>query len=203
MNEVIGIELLSQSLLPAIIELSEDSKWRVRMAIIEYIPMLAEKLGAHFFNEKLHSLCISWLSDQVCAVRMEAAMNLKKLVKLFGDEWSKDQVIPRVERMHVDTSYLKRITALYCVQIVAEFSSIDTIENTLLPLVLQMAADAVPNVRFTVSKTLGILRPYLRSPSLLGEVMTTISTLCEDGDRDVTFFSRQVIAGTESTSRGK
>ena len=40
----IGIGQLSQSLLPAIVELAEDSKWRVRMAIIEYMPLLAEQL---------------------------------------------------------------------------------------------------------------------------------------------------------------
>merc|ERR1712000_609494 len=36
-NKVIGIELLSQSLLPAIVELAEDRQWRVRLAIIEYV----------------------------------------------------------------------------------------------------------------------------------------------------------------------
>ena len=40
-NEVIGVQQLSQSLLPAIVELAEDSKWRVRLAIIEYMPLLA------------------------------------------------------------------------------------------------------------------------------------------------------------------
>lgn len=44
-NEVIGIQQLSQSLLPAIVELAEDSKWRVRSAIIEYMPLLAGQLG--------------------------------------------------------------------------------------------------------------------------------------------------------------
>lgn len=43
-NKVIGIELLSQSLLPAIVELAEDRQWRVRLAIIEYIPLLATQL---------------------------------------------------------------------------------------------------------------------------------------------------------------
>lgn len=41
---VIGIGQLSQSLLPAIVELAEDAKWRVRLAIIEYMPLLAEQL---------------------------------------------------------------------------------------------------------------------------------------------------------------
>ena len=44
-NEVIGIQQLSQSLLPAIVELAEDTKWRVRLAIIEYMPLLAGQLG--------------------------------------------------------------------------------------------------------------------------------------------------------------
>ena len=43
-NEVIGIRQLSQSLLPAIVELAEDTKWRVRLAIIEYMPLLAGQL---------------------------------------------------------------------------------------------------------------------------------------------------------------
>ena len=41
---VIGVHQLSQSLLPAIVELAEDTKWRVRLAIIEYMPLLAGQL---------------------------------------------------------------------------------------------------------------------------------------------------------------
>jgi len=41
---VIGISQLSQSLLPAIVEMAEDTKWRARLAIIEYMPLLAEQL---------------------------------------------------------------------------------------------------------------------------------------------------------------
>jgi hypothetical protein len=62
---VIGIDLLSQSLLPAIVELAEDRHWRVRLAIIEYIPLLASQLGVDFFDDKLGALCMQWLGDQV------------------------------------------------------------------------------------------------------------------------------------------
>ena len=43
-NKVIGIGQLTETLLPAILELAEDKKWRVRLAIIEYMPLLAEQL---------------------------------------------------------------------------------------------------------------------------------------------------------------
>ena len=52
-NQVIGVDLLAQSLLPAIEDLAEDKHWRVRLAIIEYIPLLASQLGADFFEAKL------------------------------------------------------------------------------------------------------------------------------------------------------
>ena len=66
--QVIGIDLLSQSLLPAIVELAEDRHWRVRLAIIEYIPLLASQLGVGFFDDKLGALCMQWLEDKVYAV---------------------------------------------------------------------------------------------------------------------------------------
>ena len=49
----------------AIEELSEDRHWRVRLAIIEYVPLLASQLGPDFFDGKLGELCILWLEDQV------------------------------------------------------------------------------------------------------------------------------------------
>jgi serine/threonine-protein phosphatase 2A regulatory subunit A len=47
--KVIGVRQLSQSLLPAIVELASDAKWRVRLGIIEYMPLLAGQLVC-FYN---------------------------------------------------------------------------------------------------------------------------------------------------------
>ncbi|KAI4379157.1 hypothetical protein MLD38_005491 [Melastoma candidum] len=84
---VIGIDLLLQSLLPAIVELAEDRHWRVRLAIIEYIPLLASQLGVGFFDDKLGSLCLQWLQDKVNLIQDAAANNLKRLAEEFGPEW--------------------------------------------------------------------------------------------------------------------
>lgn len=46
-NGVIGVQLLSASLLPAIVDLAEDKNWRVRLAIIEHTPVLAIQLVSH------------------------------------------------------------------------------------------------------------------------------------------------------------
>jgi hypothetical protein len=51
-NQVIGLEHLSQALLPAIHELAQNDEWRTRLAIIEYIPVVSKQLVSPY----------SWLS---------------------------------------------------------------------------------------------------------------------------------------------
>jgi serine/threonine-protein phosphatase 2A regulatory subunit A len=78
--QVIGIDLLSQSLLPAIVELAEDRHWRVRLAIIEYIPLLASQLGVGFFDDKLGALCMQWLEDKVCIITIIDVLNIISVI---------------------------------------------------------------------------------------------------------------------------
>ena len=50
---------------------------RIRLAIIQQIPLLAKQLGKDFFTEKLTSLCVGWLGDDIASIRQAAATNLK------------------------------------------------------------------------------------------------------------------------------
>jgi serine/threonine-protein phosphatase 2A regulatory subunit A len=196
-NGVVGVELLNQSLLPALVDLAEDSKWRVRFAIIELIPRVAEQLGCDFFNEKLNNLCMVWMGDDVYSIRRAAANNLFKLADLFGEEWAKEQIFPRIERMHIHTNYLQRMTALYIIQVLAKVLSVPTLENLVVPLILHMVGDAVPNVRLTVARTLKDIVSSsggnLQDSSFLDScIVPALQTLSADPDRDVRFYSMTV-----------
>jgi serine/threonine-protein phosphatase 2A regulatory subunit A len=108
---------LSQSLLPAIVQLAEDKQWRVRLAIIEYIPLLASQLGVKFFDEKLSNLCMGWLGDTVFSIREAATHNLKKLTEVFGVEWASEQIIPKVMGMGSHPNYLYRMTTCFAISV--------------------------------------------------------------------------------------
>jgi serine/threonine-protein phosphatase 2A regulatory subunit A len=114
---VIGIDLLSQSLLPAIVQLAEDKQWRVRLAIIEYIPLLASQLGQEFFDEKLAALCMGWLGDTVFSIRDAATKNLKKLTEVFGVGWANEAIIPKVMAMGAHPNYLYRMTTCFAITV--------------------------------------------------------------------------------------
>lgn len=166
LNEVIGVDLLSQSLLPAILDLAQDGKWRIRLAIIQHIPLLAKQLGREFFTEKLSSLCVGWLGDDIASIRRAAASNLKvnvllifcmtqisysssvglslqELTALFGAEWAIENLIPSIVEIRQHKSYLRRLTALQACAMMATEMGLDATTLDVLPLILEMATDSV------------------------------------------------------------
>lgn len=199
-NQVVGVELLSQSLLPAIVDLSEDAKWRVRLAIIQHIPQLAQQLGKPLFDEKLSDLSLNWLGDDVYTVRRAATDNLQKLVDYFGEAWAVNTVLPRVEALRGHKSYLKRMTSLYCMQTLIKSKGMSAagLRNHVLPAVLDMEKDAVPNVRFNAARTLAELCARLKADGLgsedwEAELVASLRRLVTDTDRDVRFFSTRAL----------
>ncbi|EWC43446.1 protein phosphatase PP2A regulatory subunit A [Drechslerella stenobrocha 248] len=215
-NKVIGIELLSQSLLPAIVQLAEDKQWRVRLAIIEYIPLLASQLGVEFFDEKLGGLCMGWLGDAVFSIREAATLNLKKLTEVFGVEWAKSTIIPKVMNMGTHPNYLYRMTTCFAISTLAPVVSLEVIQEHILPVIGQLVEDPIPNIRFNVAKSYGALLDVLRSlpadgtplpngeiaplgtepsPAALEviqkDIVPALEKLQADEDIDVRYFSSQ------------
>lgn len=138
--------------------------------------------GVEFFDEKLGFLCMTWLGDCVFSIREAATNNLKKLTEVFGVEWAQNNIIPKVLALYTHPNYLYRMTTLFaisvrqlfgatgleslphafCFQVLAEVKGMkEVIQNSMLPLVIRMADDPVPNIRFNVAKTLHTLIKYL------------------------------------------
>lgn len=191
LNDVIGDELLSQSLFPAILELAEDGKWRIRMAVIERMPLLAKHLGKDFFNDKLLELCVGWLGDDISSIREAAAKNLKELTILLGSEWSIQHLLPRVKAMMENPSYLRRMNAVQGIVYMATAMDINNAQLEALPILLEMACDTVPNVRFNVAKGLAVVGPLFNRFVYESQIIPILALLNDDPDRDVRYFANQ------------
>ncbi|SJL05596.1 probable ser/thr protein phosphotase 2A regulatory subunit A [Armillaria ostoyae] len=201
---VIGIELLSENLLPAIVELAEDKSWRVRQAIIEYIPLLAKQLGKPFFDEQLGNLCMSWLGDTVFSIRESATVNLKKLIEVFGLDWAKIAIVPRVMGMGQHPNYLFRMTTVQAITIIAPSLSLEIVQAEIIDPLLQLAADAIPNIRFNVAKALEVLAAtYNGTPEgrlLVQRILPALEQLKNDQDADVRYFATRAYQKTGGVS---
>lgn len=95
----------------------------MRLAIIEYIPLLASQLGVKFFDEQLSNLCMGWLGDTVFSIREAATHNLKKLTEVFGVDWASEAIIPKVMAMGNHPNYLYRMTTCFAISVSFIFST--------------------------------------------------------------------------------
>lgn len=163
----------------------------MRLAIIEYIPLLAAQLGASFFDEKLSVMCLGWLQDCVHTIRETAILNFQKLALLFGVEWAQKNLLPHVLAPHTHTNYIYRLTALYAAVCFAAVVSEEAVRCTILPLVLLLAVDPVPNVRFNAAKALQRLQPLLNSAVVQQQLKPCLQQLAEDADKDVRYYAVQ------------
>lgn len=201
-DNVVGIDHLSQSLLPAIVELAEDKQWRVRLAIIEYVPLIASQLGVQFFDEQLSNLCMSWLGDPVYSIREAATLNLKKLTDVFGVDWAKSTIIPKILGMATHPNYLYRMTTIFAITTIAPSVTAEIVRDLILPALEGLVNDPIPNIRFNVAKSMEPLTEALRkSPDTAGLEMTiikpTLNRLEEDPDPDVRYFAHRSLVAID------
>lgn len=151
----------------------------MRLAIIEYVPLLASQLGVKFFDEELGGLCMSWLGDSVFSIREASTQNLKKLTEVFGVEWANDAIVPKVVKMGQHPNYLYRMTTCFAVSVslfdclafthtdetpktLAPALDISVIETSVLPVLDMLATDKIPNIRFNVAKSYAVLIDVLK-----------------------------------------
>lgn len=95
----------------------------------------------------------------------------------MGDDWSKQILVPNLTRTTQDKNYLNRTTTLYAVKALIPVYSPEDIERHLLPLVMSLQRDPVPNIRFNTAKTLGLLAPRLSPDALKTKVKPALDIL--------------------------
>ena len=58
---------------------------------------------------------MSWLGDTVFSIREAATINLKKLTEVFGVEWARVAIVPKVVNLGTHQNYLYRMTTVQAI----------------------------------------------------------------------------------------
>ena len=191
LNNVIGIESIADNLTSAIKQLAGDKKWRVRLTIIDYSTIMAKIMSEKLFQEQFGSLCLSWLDDNVFAIREAGIKNLKELTAVLGSSWAEKYVLPKLLGYQSHSNYLLRMTPLFALPLLAPQLSQSALEKTVVPFILNQVADKVANIRFNVARSLKAIAPLIKNSSLQAAVNKTLTQLSFDPDPEVKYFSKQ------------
>lgn len=146
------------SVVTALLSMSKATNWRVREAIAQLLPHLAEARGTDFFDSVLvEPAWMPLLLDSVATVRASIVNGMGLLVRVAGQDWILEKLMPSHVRVYNQNSnsYLVRITILRT-HIEAAIECKDgPLWNECVIQILRGLNDPVPNVRMVAARGLG------------------------------------------------
>jgi hypothetical protein len=93
-------------------QLANDKIWRVKLALINFMPQLAQFLDASLFKERLEPVIFGMLSDPVFQIR-EEAVSLMLLLKddkgPLNTKWLQDSLETKAREFHTHEKFAQRI----------------------------------------------------------------------------------------------
>ncbi|KAK7202167.1 serine/threonine protein phosphatase 2A regulatory subunit [Novymonas esmeraldas] len=174
---------LAPSLIPVVVSLATDSKWRVREVVVAQVPYVITSLGRS--AEQVLQVCIARLTDRVATIRDAAVQSCCKLVAEHGSSWASSALLPQVQTLVTDPNYLHRVALCHLYAALANVAAFDaaTCESAVWPQIVMLQQDAVPNVRLNVAKAITALSRADKIPTRLTKPV--LGKLSQDSEVDV------------------
>ncbi|XP_051568660.1 serine/threonine-protein phosphatase 4 regulatory subunit 1-like isoform X2 [Myxocyprinus asiaticus] len=174
--------------------------WRFRYELAEQLILIIELYSHNDVYDYLRQIALNLCSDKVSEVRwISYKLVVEILQKLYSCE-AHDLGLNFINELimrfcHCSKWVGRQAFAFICQAVVEEdCMPMEQFAQHLLPSLLSLSSDPVPNVRVLVAKALRqsvLEKPYFKDPgsAYSDEIMEALSRLRMDKDRDVRFFA--------------
>ena len=190
LNKVIEVNNIIESVMPSIKEISANKSWRVRIQIMEIIPVLAKLFNQQLFMNHIFPICINSLTDNVFSIREAGCKLFVTIYKdVKNDEFEK-KLLEKLNELCYSTSYLLRNTVLVYIRFYIEKLSekiyFDFFEKKLVGIVLLLSKDKIANIRISCGYIWNKIKDIKYKDSKINnEINLVIDLLKKDADSDV------------------
>ena len=190
LNKAIEINNIIESVMPPIKEISANKSWRVRIQIMEIIPVLAKIFNQQIFMNHIFPICITSLMDSVFSIREAACKVFVTIYKdVKNDEFEK-KLLEKLNELCNSTSYLLRNTVLVYIKFFIKYLDdkiyFDFFEKKLIGIVLTLSKDKIANIRISCAFVLNKLKDTkFKDNKINNEINNYVEMFKKDVDTDV------------------
>jgi hypothetical protein len=183
-----------QNYLPVLCEMvsrTTPTNWRPREILSMQLPELIGLFTPESTNSVVAPLCFALLEDVVAVVRDRSIAAFGPLVDRFGDEhpeW-RGAVLTRLQGLARSDTFVRRQLFLHVAVLLASSAMPrDLYMSEVMPYLLPLASDTVPNVRICLARSLLTMSAWLLEDN---GMRGAIVELLQDTNRDVRDFVRK------------
>ncbi|GJN12897.1 hypothetical protein PR202_ga31220 [Eleusine coracana subsp. coracana] len=157
LDQVIGIDLLSQSLLPAIVELAEDRHWRVfsiRDAAANNLKRLAEEFGPEWAMQHIIPQILEKINNPHYLYRMTILQAISLLAPVMGAEITCQKLLPVIINSSKDRVPNIKFNVAKVLQSLIPILDQSVVEKTVKPCLVELSEDPDVDVRYFANQAL-------------------------------------------------
>ena len=190
LNKVIDINNIIESIMPPIKEISANKSWRVRIQIMEIVPVLAKLFNQHLFMSNIFPICITSLMDSVFSIREASCKLFVTIYKDIKNEEFEKKLLEKLNELCLSSSYLLRNTVLVYIKFYIEKLDdkiyLEFFEKKLVGIVFNLSKDKIANVRLNCAFILNKIKNIkFKDNKINAEINSIIEILKADKDADV------------------
>jgi serine/threonine-protein phosphatase 2A regulatory subunit A len=146
---------------------------------------IADHIDTQVFEEKLQNVLLGMMGDSVFAIREEVINSVIKLSKSkFDQRWMESILTPKLDEYSKHTTFMMRQHTVFYINKIIPVCSSNFTNSVIAPILLKLAEDPVPNIRFNVAKTVALCHRNM-SVSNVSKMKDTLRKIAtEDKDFD-------------------
>eukprot|EP00792_Barthelona_sp_PAP020_P005225 TRINITY_DN2558_c0_g2_i1.p1 TRINITY_DN2558_c0_g2~~TRINITY_DN2558_c0_g2_i1.p1 ORF type:complete len:594 (+),score=154.73 TRINITY_DN2558_c0_g2_i1:31-1782(+) len=198
--KVIDVSIIAKGTMKSLKDLCICPKWRIRDRVAKLFSLLAKCFDQEYFNANILPLLMELLFDRIHTVRMSILDSIDKICQTYSEDWITNVMIMKLFENYSNSYYLYRIVALKALALCSKYLNSTIVETTTLPVILKMASDDVPNVRFAVCNlTVTMIEQGIISKNVvMKQIIPIIQRLQnEDPEKDVIDFAEKALEKIE------
>jgi len=197
-HKLCGEDLFVNRLLPLVLKLQEDSKWRVRSGVLQNMSLFIGLCKSNKIPEQaFHKMLIEALKDPVADARNQCISKISGIVPVMGSKWVQDRVFSVVVKEFYDqqNKYLYRIVPIR----IAERLAIDLVDEKqggtddlrlkAVDMMCRGCKDHISNVRLASADSLINFLRANNTAKYGNMIRTSMELLSRDADEDVKYLS--------------
>eukprot|EP00792_Barthelona_sp_PAP020_P005224 TRINITY_DN2558_c0_g1_i2.p1 TRINITY_DN2558_c0_g1~~TRINITY_DN2558_c0_g1_i2.p1 ORF type:complete len:387 (+),score=117.76 TRINITY_DN2558_c0_g1_i2:663-1823(+) len=199
--KVIDVSIIAKGALKSLEELYLCPKWRIRDRVAKLFGLLAKCFDQQYFNANILPILMELLFDRIYTVRMSVLDAIEKICQIYGESWISDVMIIKLFENYSNDYYLFRMTVVKGLAICSKYVKPLFVETKILPVVLRLFFDPVPNVRFTVCDLVAEMienRMFSKNVTVKQIIPSIQKLKNEDTEKDVVDFAEKALKRIEN-----
>ena len=189
------IDITEKYIIPIIQEGMVNKKWRFRYLVAENLAKVVGTLSKDKIMNSFFPIIKQLFSDHASEIRKEAWKIIEEIEKKVYKNFIYENIWEIQKEKMSSKNYILRIASMKSIDYLKEYYQKNVLKDVIIPFLIESAKkEKVPNVKFSTCEVLASLVNYLGKDIKVKKIAEDyISSLTEDKDEDVAFFSKKAI----------